>query len=148
VSREGGMIGFSGTGTAAIGLELLGPRQETLGIMWADNYVNVWEGMALAGVPQSPSQTNTESFDRLPNGETVRRRFEVQYVCARSDGTRRFRSGLRGAGAARSRREEPKTRAPRHGLTTSASRSARNKLVCCLYAEAMIDHFLEGFRGL
>lgn len=76
-AREGGMIGFSGTGTAAVGLELLGPRQETLGIMWAGTYVNIWEGMPLAGIPQSPTQTNTEAFDRLPNGETVRRRFDV-----------------------------------------------------------------------
>lgn len=71
------MIGFSGTGTAAIGLELLGPRQEILGTLWAGTYVNIWEGSALAGVPQSPQSTSVENFARLPNGETVRNRFDV-----------------------------------------------------------------------
>ena len=76
-AREGGMIGFSGTGTAAIGIELLGTRKQPLGVLWAGTYVNVWEGMPLAGVPRGPERTNTETFDRLPNGETVRRRFDL-----------------------------------------------------------------------
>jgi hypothetical protein len=77
IAREGGMIGFSGTGTAAIGLELLGPRQDVLGTLWAGTYVNIWEGSALAGVPQSPQSTSVENFARLPDGETVRNRFDV-----------------------------------------------------------------------
>jgi hypothetical protein len=77
IAREGPLIGLSGTGTAAIGLELLGPRQEVLGTLWAGTYVNIWEGMAFAGVPESPRSTSVENFARLPNNETVRNRFDV-----------------------------------------------------------------------
>ena len=77
-TREGPIMGFSGTGTAGISLILLDANQNTLGLLWAGNYVrNIFEGTGLVGVPHGPRDTNSASFLEMPNGRTVRERFNV-----------------------------------------------------------------------
>lgn len=75
---EGPIMGFSGTGTAGISLILLDANQNALGMLWAGSYVrNIFEGTGLVGVPHGPRDTNSASFLEMPNGRTVRERFDV-----------------------------------------------------------------------
>lgn len=75
---EGPIMGFSGTGTAGISLILLDANQSPLGMLWAGSYVrNIFEGTGLVGVPHGPRDTNSASFLEMPNGRTVRERFDV-----------------------------------------------------------------------
>jgi hypothetical protein len=75
---EGPIMGFTGTGTAGLSLILLDENQEALGMLWAGSYVrNVFEGTGLVGVPHGPKSTNSASFLEMPNGRTVRERFDV-----------------------------------------------------------------------
>jgi hypothetical protein len=78
VTREGPIMGFTGTGTAGISLILFDANKQTLGMVWAGSYVrNPFEGTGLVGVPHGPRDTNSASFLEMPNGQTVRERFDV-----------------------------------------------------------------------
>ena len=76
-AREGGMIGFSGTGNAGLSLTLSDANHRALGQLYAGSYINIWEGSAFAGAPEAPQSTNRFNFSRLPNGETLRERVDV-----------------------------------------------------------------------
>lgn len=77
IAREGGMIGFSGTGNAGLSLTLSDANHRALGQLYAGSYINIWEGSAFAGAPEAPRSTNRYNFSRLPNGETLRERVDV-----------------------------------------------------------------------
>jgi hypothetical protein len=77
-TREGPIMGFSGTGTAGLSIILFDANRNELGMLWAGNYVhNPFEGTGLVGVPHGPRDTNSASFIETPNGRTVRERFDV-----------------------------------------------------------------------
>jgi hypothetical protein len=75
---EGPIAGFSGMGHAGINLALLDARRNTLGVVWAGNYVhNIFEGTGLAGVPEGPRNTPTAAFLEAPGDKNVREQLDV-----------------------------------------------------------------------